>query len=173
MSAYARERLGLQVETGTLESWPHSDERFDLINMVQIVGHFVELNHAFEKAARATLPNGYWLIESWNRASWTARITGKWWHEYSPPSVLHWFTPYTLKRLAAQFGFHEVARGRPLKRLNGAHAASLLSYKLTAGNLKIGRLAAKATELIPPNASLPYPAEDLFWMLLRRSGDFH
>jgi hypothetical protein len=40
-----------------------------------------------------------WIIETWNRDDWVARLLGRHWHEYSPPSVLHWFNPDGLRRL--------------------------------------------------------------------------
>lgn len=156
MSEHARNHLNLRVETGSLESF-ETDERFDLVTMIQVVAHFPDVRKALQAAARLTRPGGFWLIETWNHASWTARIFGRHWHEYSPPSVLHWLTPETLRNLAGQLGFHEVARGRPAKWLNAGHAVSLLSYKL--GVPLPGRLLQEV--------SLPYPGDDLFWMILR------
>jgi SAM-dependent methyltransferase len=161
MSDHARTRLNLRVDTGSLESF-QTGERFDLVTMIQVVAHFTDLRKSFQVASEITRPGGFWLIETWNRESWTARIFGRNWHEYSPPSVVHWFTPTTLRDLAARFGFREVARGRPAKWLNGAHALSLLQYKLG------GRLLSRAGKLIPRNLPLPYPGDDLFWMLFRK-----
>jgi SAM-dependent methyltransferase len=170
MSDHARTRLNLRVETGTLESF-QTGERFDLVTLIQVVAHFPDLRKAFAAASGITRPGGYWLIETWNRESRAARIFGRHWHEYSPPSVLHWFTPITLRALAESFGFHEVARGRPSKWLNGAHALSLLQYKL-GGSISIaGRLLAGAGKLVPRNIPLPYLADDLFWMLFQKQSE--
>jgi len=158
MSEHARTRLHLLVETGSIESF-RTEERFNLVTMIQVVAHFPDVRKAFEVVSGITRPGGFWLIETWNRESWTARIFGRHWHEYSPPSVLHWFTPATLRRLAEQFGFREVASGRPAKRLNGGHAVSLLRYKLG------GWVPAR---LLPLNLPLPYPGDDLFWVLFRK-----
>jgi SAM-dependent methyltransferase len=167
MSEHARTHLGLGVETGSLESF-RTEERFDLVTMIQVVAHFVDLRESLRAASTLTRPGGFWLIETWNRESSTARIFGRHWHEYSPPSVVHWLTPGTLGDLAARLGFREIARGRPTKWLNGAHAVSLLRYKL-GGSLP-GRWLAGAGKLLPSNLPLPYPGDDLFWMLLRKEG---
>jgi SAM-dependent methyltransferase len=167
MSDHARTRLNLRVDTGSLESF-QTGERFDLVAMIQVVAHFTDLRKSFQVASEITQPGGFWLIETWNRESWTARIFGRNWHEYSPPSVVHWFTPATLRDLAARFGFREIARGRPAKWLNGAHALSLLQYKL--GGSMPGRLLSRAGKLIPRNIPLPYPGDDLFWMLFQKQG---
>jgi SAM-dependent methyltransferase len=165
MSDHARTRLNLRVDTGSLESF-QTGERFDLVTMIQVAAHFTDVRKSFQMASEITRPGGFWLIETWNRESWTARIFGRNWHEYSPPSVVHWFTPSTLRDLAAQFGFREVARGRPAKWLNGAHALSLLQYKL--GGSIPGRLLSRVGKLIPRNIPIPYPGDDLFWMLFRK-----
>ena len=165
MSEHARAHLNLRVDTGSLESF-HTEERFDLVTMIQVVAHFMDVRKAFEVSSEITRPGGFWLIETWNRKSWTARVFGKHWHEYSPPSVVHWFTPGTLRTLARQFGFKEVAAGRPSKWLNGAHALSLLQYKL--GGSLAGRLLRRADKLIPQDIPLPYLADDLFWMLFQK-----
>ncbi|MEI6332161.1 MAG: class I SAM-dependent methyltransferase [Pseudanabaena sp. ELA645] len=140
---------------------------YDLISMIQVISHFFDLQKALTTAAAMTNPNGYWLIETWNRESWTAKISGQNWHEYSPPSVLHWFSPQDLEQLAAQFGFHKIASGRPEKWINGAHVKSLLRYKL--GRSPFGKLLSKMLGIIPDQLLIPYPAEDLFWILFQKS----
>ena len=136
--------------------------------MIQVVPHLYDLRRALQVAARHTRPGGYWLIETWNRESWTARLFGHNWHEYSPPSVLHWFSPGGLQRLTAQFGFREVARDRPAKRITASHAKSLLRYKLEGsalGNSMVGLL-----RLLPGSLSIPYLADDVFWALYEKTG---
>ena len=165
MSAHARAHLNLRVDTGALESF-HTEERFDLVTMIQVVAHFPDLRKALQVSAEITREGGFWLIETWNRDSWAARIFGRHWHEYSPPSVVHWFTPTTLRNLVEPFGFRKIDSGRASKWLNGAHAVSLLQYKL--GGSIPGRFLAAAGKLIPSNVPLPYLADDLFWMLFQK-----
>jgi hypothetical protein len=81
--------------------------------------------------------------------------------------VLHWFSPEGLRSLAAQFGFREIARGRPSKWIGVGHAKSLLRYRL--GGTRAGRLFVGAVGLIPDALAVPYPAEDLFWALYQKS----
>ena len=165
MAQYAQNELGLNVQAGALESLT-KNRQYDLVSMVQVIAHFAELKTALQQAAAATKPDGYWLIETWNKDSFAAQMFGQNWHEYSPPSVLHWFSPDTLKTLAESFGFAEIARGRPSKWINGGHAKSLLQFKLQ--NLPLGKLAGKSLNLLPEYLPLPYLADDLFWMLLKK-----
>ncbi len=164
MAALLRERLGVDVYVGPLDEFSHP-EPFDLVVMIQVIGHFLDVSRSLRAAARATRPGGFWLIETWNRESAAARLFGRRWHEYSPPSVLNWFAPDGLARLAGHFGFVERARGRPRKRLNGAHAKSLLRYKLrgTPG----AAVADVALGLIPDHLTIPYLSADLFWTLFQ------
>ncbi len=166
MATLIRERLGVDVHVGPLDAFAAA-EPFDLIVMIQVIGHFVDVSGSLRAAARATKAGGFWLIETWNRESAMARLLGRYWHEYSPPSVLQWFAPDGLARLTRQFGFAEVAHGRPKKRLNGAHAKSLLRYKLR-GTLG-ATLADAALNLIPDGLTIPYPSADLFWALFHHS----
>jgi SAM-dependent methyltransferase len=166
LAEYARTSMGLIVQPGTLEELQTS-ERFDLVSMIQVVAHFRDVRRAFEVAASVTRDAGFWLIETWDHRSWTARLFGRHWHEYSPPSVLQWFTPESLAALAKQFGMRVTARGRPRKHLQGQHAKSLLQYKL--GRARLGGIVSRLVNLaLPDHLLIPYPADDLFWMLLRK-----
>jgi len=166
MAEYGRTQVGVNIEIGTLEQI-RGDEVFDLITMVQVLPHFYDIQQALHVAASLTKPSGYWLIETWNKDSSMARVLGKNWHEYSPPSVLRFFSPETLRLLVRQFGFEEVARGRPAKKINSGRAKSLLHYKLQ--NSTSGKLLGRLVDLIPDGLILPYPSFDLFWALYQKS----
>ncbi len=161
MVRHAREVLGLDATAATLEDF-HSNETYDLVSMVQVIAHFYDIRKAFTLAAQYTRPGGYLLVETWNKDSFVARGLGQNWHEYSPPSVLHWWAPDSLRRFVGQFGYQQVAQGRPEKWLNGAHAKALVQYKLEKSPLRV------MLNLIPDNLPIPYPTFDLFWALYRK-----
>ena len=165
MAEHARQQ-GIEVITGSLEDF-HTIERFDLIVMIQVVPHLFNLHNALDAAVALTKPGGFWLIETWDRDSLTARIFGHRWHEYSPPSVLHYFSREGLGRLVQRYGFDPIAHGRPIKRLNGQHAKSLLKHNLSGEFLSW--LVKAGIILIPDTMVLPYPSFDLFWMLAQKS----
>ncbi len=160
MAKFGREKLGIEVKNATLENFV-TDEQFDLVTIIQVLAHFIEPREAFKKTSELLKPNGFLLIESWNRASFTARIFGKNWHEYSPPSVLHWFSIDGLNDFASGFGFEKIASGKPSKKISGEHAKSLLKYRLGDNFL---------LKMIPDKINFPYPAEDLFWALYQKKG---
>lgn len=165
MAAVAKNEFDFPMSVGTLESF-ESNQKFDVVSMIQVIAHFHDLDAAMRRAAAITKDGGYWLIETWNYRSVTARMFGQQWHEYSPPSVLHWFSPKSLAQLGEQYGMKIVAKGRPKKYLNGEHAKSLLQFRLN--QTAVGRMIAPLTKLVPDRIQIPYPAEDLFWMLLQK-----
>jgi SAM-dependent methyltransferase len=164
MADFARTVLGLGVTTATLEDFEPSGE-YDLVTVNQVMAHFVSPRFAAERLVQLARPGGFILIETWNYRSLTARAFGTHWHEYSPPTVLHWFSPESLNRLMADHGARLVASGRPRKRINGAHARSLLEYKLK--DFPLGNVFKLATRVIPSHIEIPYPSEDVFWSLYR------
>jgi len=164
MAEHARLQLRVAVEATTLEAFS-SGHRFDLVTMLQVLPHFPDPRAALHRAARLLRPGGYLLIETWNRRSWTARLFGKSWHEYSPPSVLHWFSNQTLIRLLGSEGFAVVDQGRPPRRISMGHAKSVLRNKTDASLAH--RMLLGISTLLPDRLVVPYPFDDLVWMLLR------
>jgi SAM-dependent methyltransferase len=165
MAQYASDRFGFPVAGAAFETW-ETERAFDLVTMLQVLPHFVDPRAALGRAAALLRPGGHLLIETWNRSSWTARLFGKNWHEYSPPSVLHWFSIAGLTRLARETGLTPRAQGRPSKWIDVGHAKSLLRTK--ARESLVYRAALGIAQIIPDRVALPYPSEDLFWILLQR-----
>lgn len=125
MAQYGKKELGLDIETGNLESFTVS-QKFDLITLIQVIGHFTDVDAAMQRITGMLAPGGYVLIESWDMDSRYARLMGKHWHEYSPPSVINWFSEKTLQQLLDYYGFELVKQGRPLKKISLKHGFSLL-----------------------------------------------
>lgn len=165
MAAAARER-GLRIHSTTFEAF-ETNERYNLITMIQMIAHFVDPDAMVLRAAELLAPGGFCIIETWNRDSLTARTFGTHWHEYSPPSVLHFFGKQGVDRLCERHGLRLVRQGCPKKWIKGGHAKSLLRYKLNSGGT-VSRLVARMLGLIPDNLSIPYPAGDLFWGLYQK-----
>lgn len=165
MAAYARDHLGLAIDCTGLEDHA-GDETYDLVTMFQSVMHFYDVRRACEVAARLTRPGGHWLIEAFNPHSWTGRLLGKRWHDYNPPSVLHWFSPQSLTQLARQYGLQPVAIGRAPKSISAAHAKSVLDLRLNG--TVYGRLLRPALKLVPDRLRIPYPGDDIFWALFTK-----
>ena len=158
IAEFGHENFGLNIRRGSFETF-ETAEKFDLISMIQVAAHFYNPPQAFRKAFDLLNENGFLLIETWNRDSISAKIFGKKWHEYSPPSVLQFYTEKILTNYLESIGFEKTAGGRPAKKISGAHAKSLLKHKIGDNFL---------LKLIPDKLNFPYPSEDLFWALYQK-----
>jgi SAM-dependent methyltransferase len=158
---------GLNIATNSLENYSNVDQPFDLVSMIQVISHFVDPRQAIETAKEMIVDDGLILIETWDRKSWTARAFGKKWHEYSPPSVLHWFTRQNLDVVMQEIGFKNIAHGRPTKWINLGHAASLIRYKMS--DSAFGKIASSPLRLCPKSVKFPYFFDDVFWALYQKS----
>lgn len=167
MAEFARANESLEVHTSSVEEF-HSNKEYDLITMIQVIVHLRWPDQALCKTAGLLRPGGLLLIETWDPDCLVARMLGKHWHVYVPPSVLYCFSPTTLERLAAKYGFRRIGQGRPAKWLNGAHVKSLLRFLLN--DKPIVRTLGKLGQVIPDELKIPYPALDVYWMLLKKLG---
>jgi len=166
MAGYGRNHLGLKIKTGSFEQFK-SDKEYDLITLIQVIGHFYDLNKAILNVSEHLKPGGFALIESWNRNSLYARLMGSNWPEYSPPSVLHYFSDTTLINQLNIVGLHLVDKGHPVKQINLKHAASFLESKLPEFQLK--RKLFNFFSGVAGKLPLPYPFLDLKWYLFQKA----
>ena len=163
MAEYGRRELGLTVHTGTLDTVRPAG-LFDAVAFIQVLAHLPDPMASFRRADDLTKPGGVWLVETWDCTSRTARMLGSSWHEYSPPSVLHWWSPRVLRRTLGRFGYRLRGTGKPQKWIGLRHAKSLLLHKSGSG------LAGGLLRRIPEGLALPYPSEDLFWAVFEKDG---
>ena len=129
--------------------------------------HFYDLGRACESAAGLTKPGGFWLLEAFNPHSFVGRLMGKHWHDYHPPSTLHWFSPGSLRLLLGRHGLEQVASGRAPKSISAAHAKSVLQFQLRGGS-GLPRMALSLLGAIPDAWAIPYPGDDIYWALFRK-----
>lgn len=162
MAEFGRQELGLEILPTSVENYA-SDEKFDAVTMIQVMAHFAKPKEIFSHIKQTLKDNGYLLIETWNRKSLSEKIFGTKWHEYSPPSVLHFFSDEGIEKLAEEQGFERIAIGRPSKWISGSHAKSLIAYKFGEKSI-----ITKFFSIIPNRMNFPYPSEDLFWVLYQK-----
>ncbi|MEO6813889.1 MAG: class I SAM-dependent methyltransferase [Ginsengibacter sp.] len=165
MAEYGRSKLNLPIITSALECF-QSNQKYDVISLIQVIGHFYDCDKALLKISGLLNKEGIVLVEFWDRNSRIAKTMGKYWHEYSPPSVVSWFSDSTLTQLFNYYGFELIGKGRPLKKIRIAHALSLFEestpgfiYKkkiLNAANRAFGKL------------TIAYPFHDLKWHIFKK-----
>lgn len=166
MAEFARNELGLAIHACTLGTYVPADGPFDLVTMFQVISHVPNPVSALQDIAKITKIDGHCLVETWDYKSLTARIVGKSWHQNSPPRVLYWFTRGLLDQMFASVGFQPVASGRAAKSITGKHAKSLAAH---ANDSLLGGVVQSVAKLIPDSITVPYPGNDCFWALYRKS----
>jgi SAM-dependent methyltransferase len=165
MANYGKNELHLNIQTGSIETY-NTANTFDLITLIQVIGHLYDIDASLRNISRLTNQNGLVLVESWNMNSIIARIFGKKWHEYSPPSVINWFSNKSLINLFKENGFEKVDSGFPVKKIVLKHAFSLIEKDRPKNNL----IKYLFNYLISTmgNMVIYYPPVDVKWYLFRK-----
>jgi SAM-dependent methyltransferase len=165
MVEHGRNQLGLNLHVSSFEDWIPKTQ-VNLVLLIQVLPHLFQPKEALARIASWLKPGGCLLIETWRRDSWTARMTGRGWHEYNPPSVLHWFTLRELEYLGNMAGMKMVSHGRPKKHISGLHLKSILAHQ--ASRFPLRSLLKRGIAMLPSNLSYRYPAEDLVWVIYQK-----
>ncbi|MFO0942359.1 MAG: methyltransferase domain-containing protein [Pirellulales bacterium] len=139
---------------------------YQLATMIQVISHIPDPRAALNTVHSLLDKNGLLLIETWDRDSLIARLSGKSWHEWNPPSVIHWFTRTTLRKLIEDEGFEFIAQGLPRKRIQIGRAVQMLRHS-RKGSIAARILTAPLT-LVPVGFAIPYFLGDAFWILVRK-----
>ena len=164
MVEYGVNVIGVNIKKSTIETVV-LEKKFDLVIIIQVMAHIYDPQTAMRRIHDFLKPSGHVLIETWDKDSFTAKILGKNWHEYSPPGTLNFFSRKTLNKLLSQHGFSLIKQGSPKKSIHSKHAKSLIKFKLLES--KSLKWMAGVTSL-PGNMIIPYPSEDLFWALYKK-----
>jgi len=108
-SAYARERLGLPVHTGTLQDAALPAGHFDVVTLWDVIEHVPDPVPLLAEAARVLVPGGRLVLTTGDRGSAYAQARGPDWHLMTPPWHLTMFSRATLQRAARRAGLRVVA----------------------------------------------------------------
>ncbi|HKE00002.1 MAG TPA: class I SAM-dependent methyltransferase [Planctomycetota bacterium] len=114
MSAFARERYGLDVRVGTLADQHLDAASFDLVTFWDVVEHLPDPISVLREARRLVAPGGRVLVETQNVASLFARVLGRRWQHYKHAEHLYHFDPSTVRRLLGEAGLEAVEVGSAL-----------------------------------------------------------
>lgn len=107
-AAYGRERLGLDIRTGTLEDAAFEEGTFDVVTMFDVLEHAPDPRALLAGARRVLKSGGLLVVQSPNFSSFMARLMGENWNWLTPPDHLYHFTPGSVSRLLAGAGFRPV-----------------------------------------------------------------
>lgn len=165
MTRYGKQKLHLDIQTGSFEDYS-SDNQFRLISLIQVIGHLYNIDKSMVNISRLLEPKGMVLVESWNMDSWAARLFGKNWHEYNPPSVVNWFSDKSLKKLFLDYGFELIDSGHPNKQIKLGHALSIIE-NMTPNFLLKKKIISSLNSLLG-KCNIHYPPFDLKWYIFRK-----
>ena len=104
---FARRELGVELQTGRLESVDLPSESFDVITMFDVFEHFDRPRLALQQAFRLLRPGGVLVVETGDPEALLARVAGSRWYFFDPPQHLVFFSQENLARLALEVGFDE------------------------------------------------------------------
>lgn len=142
---YARNRLQLDVRTGTLEAAGFEAGAFDVVTMWDVLEHLPDPAATLRLAAQLLRPGGLLVINTPNLDSFDARVFGKYWIGYELPRHLSVFSRRTLEALTAQAGFRTV----DFRNLYGSHAWAMSSLRFwLRAHMKNDRLRARLEAVI-------------------------
>lgn len=96
---------GVQVWVGRFEHYPESEGPFDAITLWDTLDHVPDPRAFLEKARKLLKPGGTLGITQGDRSALFAKLLGKRWHIYIPPTHLTWFTRAGLISLLKDTGF--------------------------------------------------------------------
>lgn len=128
-SAYARERLGLEVITAELETAGLSEAAFDVVTLWDVLEHVPNPRQTLAEVARVLRPGGLLVLSLPNVESVEARLFGRYWAGWDQPRHLALFPRPVLIRLLDEIGF----TGTEITAFTGHHGTLVLSLDFWLG----------------------------------------
>lgn len=102
---------------------------FSAVTLFQVLEHMPDPAAVLRQIHALLAPRGALLIETWNRESLIARLSGSFWQQVTPPSVLQLFSNRSLQQLLEDCGFQKVAIRGSGKRVSAGFVGNLLVHK--------------------------------------------
>jgi SAM-dependent methyltransferase len=103
--AHVKERLGMPILCGTLQTAGLQPGRFDIVTMMEYLEHEPDPLAVLREARRVTRDDGYLALELPHLSGLPARVFGSLWWNLDIPRHLVFFTPETLKSALERTGF--------------------------------------------------------------------
>jgi SAM-dependent methyltransferase len=132
VSPWARERADARGHDvhATLKGALAGSSDVRVVSFFQVLEHLADPDAALGEAAAALSVGGVVAIETWDRGSLVARVSGARWHQANPPSVLHLFTRTGLRELADRHGLRVERLTATSKLVSPALAVGVVAHRL-------------------------------------------
>jgi SAM-dependent methyltransferase len=154
---YAQERFGLSVE-GRLADVHAPPGGFDVVCVFQVLEHTSRPDEILEDLVSMANPKSTFIVETWDRNSWVARIAGPRWHQIAPPAVTHLFDRGTLSAMLRRCELEPSWVGRTSKRVSIRHVSHTARSRFPRG---LEPVIAVASRWIGEDRTLRYSLGDL------------
>jgi SAM-dependent methyltransferase len=105
LAASAAKRLGVPIQTVSLEDCAFQDESFDAIVLWHVLEHLNGLSENLTSIQRILKPGGMLFLEVPNFSSWQAVLSGCHWFHLDIPRHLFHFSSNGLAKLLKRYGF--------------------------------------------------------------------
>lgn len=156
MAAAARERR-FEVRPRLDDYLPDLGGTCAAVTFFQSLEHMRDPAGALQLARRLLRPDGYVIIETWDRASPVARLMRSSWQQVSPPSVVWMFHRGAAARMASSAGLRLRSWRTSRKKISVRWGLSLVAAKHPAGRAALERCAASPIG----GLTVPYRLGDL------------
>lgn len=110
---YARNRLGLDVKSGTLESVDLPKNHYNVVTSWDVIEHVIDPDPFIEQIHSLLCRDGLMVLGTPNSASLAAGVKQQAWTHFRPPEHLFYFNPRSLAFLCEKYFDHvEVVRSK-------------------------------------------------------------
>lgn len=141
-SAYARDRLGLDVRTEGLFDADLPPASYDAVFMGDVIEHLTAAGDALDRIAGLLTPGGVLALALPDAGSRLARAMGKRWWSVLPTHV-HYFTRASLTALLVRHGYRVVSISTQPKTFTaGYYLGRLGGYSASLGRAVVGAAGA-------------------------------
>ena len=127
-SAFARDRLGLDVRTERAEEMSFAAASFDVAVMFDVIEHLFDPVTVLEATRRAVVPGGIIVVSTPNYDALSRFVLGVDWAVLSPLEHVYYFTEGTLGAMLRKSGWDRVVAER---RFAGWGVFETMNYRYT------------------------------------------
>ena len=103
-----QEKYGLDIFQGDFSEYDNKGRRFDLVTLWDTIEHLHNPSDTIKKAAQILEPKGYLMLSTGDVESFCAKILGRRWYLFIPPTHLFFFSVSTISILLRHHGFETI-----------------------------------------------------------------
>jgi SAM-dependent methyltransferase len=127
-TAFARERLGLDVRAESAEAMSFDPRSFDVAVMFDVIEHLFDPRAVLEATRRALKPGGLLVVTTPNFNALSRYALGVGWAVLNPFEHMYYFTGGTLTALLESCGYADIRR---IRRFAPGGAIEAMNYRYT------------------------------------------